>query len=175
MSQKGKYLFYEDDMVTAIQIPYKGNKQSMLIILPTKDDGINDLDKNFEPVYLENMLADMRQVSIKLIIPKFSAEYSVDLKNTLEAMGMVDAFTDNADFSNMTDKNDLKIDKILHKAKIEVSEKGTKAAASTSVNMRQKTASINELVFNANHPFIYLIRDNETGAILFLGKFSTIE
>jgi serpin B len=75
----------------------------------------------------------------------------------------------------MTDKNDLKIDKILHKAKIEVSEKGTKAEAATGVHMMQKTSIINELIFNANHPFIYMIRDNETGTILFLGKFVSVE
>lgn len=175
MSQKGKYLYYDDDMLTAVQMPYKGNKQSMVILLPVNDAGISALEKNFDTEYVSNILGDMREVNLRLKIPKFTAEYSVDLKKTLMEMGMAEAFSDDADFSNMTDKNDLKIDKILHKAKIEVSEKGTKAAAATAVVMVRKTAIMDDLIFNADHPFIYMIRDNETGAILFLGKFATVE
>lgn len=175
MSQKGKYLYYDDDIVTAVQIPYKGNKQSMVILLPVNYDGLSKLELNFETDYLTSILGDMREVTLRLKIPKFSAEYSVDLKKTLMALGMVEAFSNQADFSNMTDKNDLKIDKILHKAKIEVSEKGTKAAAATVAFMKQKTAVMDDVVFNADHPFIYLIRDNETGTLLFLGKFAKVE
>jgi serpin B len=175
MSQKGKYLYYDDDIVTAVQIPYKGNKQSMVILLPVNNAGISALEKNFDTEYVSNILGDMREVNLRLKIPKFTAEYSVDLKKTLLEMGMVEAFSNGADFSNMTDKNDLKIDKILHKAKIEVSEKGTKATAATAVVMVRKTAIMDELVFNADHPFIYMIRHNETGTILFLGKFVTVE
>lgn len=175
MSQKNDYYYYNDDLISAIQIPYKGNKQSMIIILPLKDNGIIELEKTCDSYYLKNILSDMQKVSVELSIPKFTTESSAELKQTFEKMGMIDAFTKAADFTGMTEKNDLKIDKVIHKAKIEISEKGTKAAAATAVIIIRKTAYIPPTVFNANHPFIYLIRDNNTGTILFMGRLSTIE
>ncbi|MDA3893428.1 MAG: serpin family protein [Salinivirgaceae bacterium] len=174
MRKEGKYFYYDDDIIQAIQIPYKGGKQSMTIFLPAKGRGISKLEKNFDRDYLSNIFKDMQMSTVAIRIPKFKSEYSVDLKETLEQMGIVEAFSDKADFSGMTTKNDLKISKIIHKAKIEVSEKGTKAAAATAVVMVRKTASIDQLVFNADHPFLYMIRDNDTGTILFLGKMASV-
>ena len=175
MSQKGKYYYYDDDLISAVQIPYKGNNQSMIIILPLKDDGINELDKTCDPYYLKNILSDMQKVSVKLSIPKFTTESSAELKQTFKKMGITDAFTKAADFTGMTEKNDLKIDKVIHKAKIEISEEGTKAAAATAVTVIRKTAFIPTTIFNANHPFIYLIHDNKTGTILFMGKLASVD
>lgn len=175
MHQKGKYLLYTDDLISALSLPYKGNKQSMVIFLPVEDRGINKLEQNFDNYYLENIFKDMQEVEVDLKIPKFSFEYSTELKKMLMQLGVTDAFDNSADFSGMTNKNDLKIDKILHKAKIEVSEKGTEAAAATAVVMVRKTATIQKTLFHADHPFIYMIRDNSTGAILFLGKLVSVQ
>ena len=90
-------------------------------------------------------------------------------------MGLKEAFTNHADFSGMSIENDLKIDKILHKAKVDISEKGTEAAAATAVIMIRKTAIIRPVEFKADHPFVYLIRDNKTGTILFMGKMTKVD
>ena len=175
MHQSKEFLFYNDDMISAIQLPYKGKKQSMIIILPTKEHNINEVEKTFDNYYLTNIIADMQKARVNLSLPKFNIESSAELKKTFQKMGITDAFSKNADFTGMTNKNDLKIDKIIHKAKIEVSEKGTKASAATAVVMIRKTAYVPRAIFNANHPFIYLIRDNTTGTILFMGKLSTMK
>lgn len=175
MSQRGKYHYYDDDLISAIQIPYKGNKQSMIIILPIKDNGISELEKTCDSYYLKNILTDMQKVTVNLSLPKFSIEHSAELKKTFVKMGLIDAFTNAADFTGMTEKNDLKIDKVIHKAKIEISEKGTKAAAATAVTMIRKTSVMPSVFFNANHPFIYLIRDNKSGTILFIGRLATVD
>jgi len=175
MNRKGLYFLYNDDIISAISIPYKNSKQSMMILLPNKVDGIGLLEKNLDNYYIENILNDMQQVELKLSIPKFTSEYSVNLKKAFMEMGLKEAFTNHADFSGMSTENDLKIDKILHKARIDVSEEGTEAAAATAVIMVRKTAIMKPIEFKADHPFIYLIRDNNTSSILFMGRLSEIE
>jgi len=175
LNQKAKTLYYNDDLISAISLPYKGKKQSMIILLPNKDKSLSMLEKNFDAYYLENILKDMTEVNTQLCIPKFNAEYTIDLKTTLQKMGLKDAFSNQADFSGMSIENELKIDKILHKARIEVSEEGTEAAAATAVIMVRKTAYIRQTIFKANHPFIYLIRDESTGTILFMGRLLQIK
>jgi serpin B len=175
MHQQGKYLLYTDDLISALSIPYKDNKQSMVIFLPEDEKGICKLEQNFDNYYLENIFKDMQEVEVDLKIPKFTIEYATELKQALFQMGVSDAFDNKADFSGMTKKNDLKIDKILHKAKIEVSEEGTEAAAATAIVMVRKSASLKTTRFYADHPFIYMIRDNSTGVILFLGKLASVQ
>ncbi len=174
MHQKGKYLYYTDDLISAISIPYKGYKQSFIILLPNKINGITSLENNFDNYYVDNILKDMVSNTINIVIPKFTSEFSVNLKEVLMKMGLQEAFSDQADFSLMSPMNELKIDKVIHKAKIEINEKGTKAAASTGVVMVRKSAMIHETEFKADHPFIYLIRDNSTGMLLFIGKMGSV-
>ena len=111
----------------------------------------------------------MIKKKVDVIIPKFKITSSFDLEDYLKKMGMEDAFTGAADFSGMTGKKDLQIDKVVHKAFIEVNEKGTEAAASTAVTMRKSSAAMLP-VFRADHPFLYFVKDNKTGSILFMGQ-----
>jgi serpin B len=113
----------------------------------------------------------MKRVDVRLALPKFKFAAKLDLKETLIAMGMNDAFDDKAaDFSGMTGKPDLFISFAVHKAFIAVDEEGTEAAAATAVGMALRGPPPKPLPFNVDRPFVFLIRDNRTGSILFLGR-----
>ncbi len=171
MTRKGKFEYYEDEDNQTIKIPYKGDKLAMIIILPRREKSFLEFEKSLEGDYLDNIQKKMLTNSVQLSVPKFKAKSDLKLKPVLRKMGMSLAFSDTADFSGMTGDTDLKIDKVIHKSFIDVSEEGTEAAATTAVTMVRKTAIIREVPFNANHPFVYLITDINTGIILFVGRY----
>ncbi len=112
-----------------------------------------------------------------LTLPRFTMTQQFELSSTLSAMGMAQTFSDAADFSGMTGKPDFTISAAIHKAFIDVNEQGTEAAAATAIEMVATAAQRpnNEpppIVFDADHPFLFLIRDKGTGAILFLGRMT---
>ena len=113
-------------------------------------------------------------------MPKFTFETpTFELKGMLSQLGLKQAFRNDADFSGMREEKDLKIGTALHKAKIVVNEKGTKAAAATVIGMVQTTSAAPRpdpiMEFTADKPFFYLIKDNTTGAILFMGRMNAME
>jgi serpin B len=107
-------------------------------------------------------------------LPKFKSTQQFELGPTLGAMGMAGAFTGSADFSGMTGKRDLTISEVIHKAYIDVNEEGTEAAAATAVGMRAMAMRPVETppVFRADHPFVFLIRDNRSSSVLFIGRMA---
>jgi serpin B len=172
MNQQKRYNYYEDSQIQAIEIPYKDNKASMVIFLPIKKTGIPEFEKSFDYKYYQAIIAAFQPSEVSLSLPKFQTNFNIELGATLSEMGMPLAFSPNADFSGMTGRKDLCISKVIHQAFINVDENGTEAAASTAVFMKMKAVrmSIEPKIFNADHPFIFLIKDNTTGSILFMGK-----
>ncbi len=149
----------------AVELPYVGNELSMVLVLP--DDG-EALDSAVAAVPTVATTAATRQVTLSM--PKFDIETTAELSTLLGAMGMPTAFTDSADFSGMTTKDKLVISAVIHQANITVDEAGTEAAAATGVTMRATSANLNEPVaLTLDRPFVFAIRDNPTGAVLFLG------
>jgi serpin B len=163
--------YYDDADIQAIEIPYKGGKKSMMIILPKETDGWELISRVLTSERLKLISRGMQVKEVQIAIPKFSFESQFNLKETLIMLGMKESFSNFADFSGMTDANDLKIDEVIHKAFIEVNESGTEAAAATAVIMILKSALGTETIkFTADHPFIYLINDKTTGGIVFMGR-----
>jgi len=169
MYQKGIFPYYRDKNVQALELPYAGGALSMVILLPVDRGGLPDLERHFNGQDLDRWLSRLRKREIEVSLPRFRLKAKYYLARDLAAMGMADAFSDRADFSGMTGKKDLRISKVIHQAFVEVNEKGTEAAASTAVTMRLK-AVFREPVFKADHPFLFLIRHNKTGLILFMGR-----
>ena len=116
----------------------------------------------------------MKVVKVNLTYPKIKTTYSASLSKTLPVMGMVNAFdSDKADFSGMDGTRELCISDVIHKAFCEINEEGTEAAAATGVVMERAAAPVNQpppVEFKADHPYLYLIRDTQTGSLLFLGR-----
>jgi len=152
--------------VQAVELPYVGGELSMVLLLP--DTGTFEIfAQNLDSGKLDTVLRDLTPTQILLTMPKFSFDTELKLKETLMALGIVDAFG-NADFSGIDGTRELFIDEVYHQAFVDVDEAGTEAAAATAVVMMFKGPVV-EQELTLDHPFIFLIRDIETGAILFLG------
>jgi serpin B len=155
----------------ALELPYQGRELSMLVLLPKKADGLAELEKNLTSARLDEWLKGMKVHMVNMALPKFKITSQFSLKDVLSAMGMPLAFSMRADFSGMTTRERLFIDKVLHKAFVDVNEKGTEAAAATAVVIRPTAApNYARADFRADHPFVFLIRENRTGSVLFLGR-----
>lgn len=162
--------FYEDSQLSIVEIPYANQEQSLVIILPKEKYGLKEIEKLFEQKMMDEYIGKMEEKRVALSIPKFKTESTYELKDILSKMGMPIAFTNDADFSGITGDKSLAIDKVIHKAYIDINEEGTEAAAATAVTMRKTAMLLDEVTFKADHPFIYFIRDNETNTILFVGR-----
>ena len=170
MHQTGKFGYMETDILQALEMPYVNNDLSMVVLLPKKADGVKDLEKELVSDNLTGWLARIHKREVQVFFPRFKMTSEFELAKVLGAMGMPDAFSGKADFSGMTGNRDLFISAVIHKAYVEVNEEGTEAAAATGVTMKLTSIPTPSPVFRADHPFIFLIRDNQTGSILFLGR-----
>ena len=153
----------------AAALPYDGNELSMIVLLP--DAGTFDtFEKSLTGPSLETMVKQMNNSSLILEMPKFQFEAEVDCKAPLKALGMTDAFSSAADLSGIDGSNTLFVQAVLHKAFVKVNEAGTEAAAATAVVVGKTSAPPVTVTLKVDRPFIFLIRDHATGAILFLGR-----
>jgi serpin B len=161
--------YMEDDEIQILELPYKGDNLSMILMLP-KENNISILESQFNWNQTQERLSHMTKESVRITIPKFTFETEYSLKEVLQSMGMQQPFTMDADFSGMNGNKDLYIDKVLHNAFVQVDEVGTEAAAATTVHISLTSLPPPEIEFTADHPFIFFIQHNQTGNILFLGK-----
>ena len=151
-------------------MPYSDDRLSMLVILP--DAGtFTTFDNTFDQGMLDEIVSSLAMHGgVALSLPKFTFAVPLDLVAPMQAVGMTDAFTPGvADLSGIDGAHDLVIQDIVHKAFIDVSESGTEAAAATSVSVGDFAVE-EPLVVNVDRPFLFLIRDEPTGAILFMGR-----
>ncbi len=152
-----------------IELPYKGEKISMLILLPKAN--LSVIESSLTQEKLEEYKNQMQKTVLKnVFLPKFEFDTKYFMKDTLISMGMPTAFSRTTDFSGMTLTDKLFISNVIHQAYVKVDEEGTEAAAATAVVMKRSTSLVTNIVFNADHPFIFLIQDQETGNILFMGR-----
>lgn len=172
---KTEYLsYYENNEFQFITKPYKGNDKSFCIILPKKQYGLVDIEETFSSSVLDSILNNTDYLEVKLSIPKFKLETSYSLIEPLNKLGLEKAFTLNADFSGITTEVPLMINKINHKAYIEIDEEKTEAAAATIGAMMVGSAGgtmPKPKIFKADHPFTFLIIDNKTKGIIFIGRY----
>ena len=144
----------------------------MVVLLPREPDGLSGVEDLLNTHALDRWLAQARKQKVAVFLPKFKLSAQFSLAKPLAEMGMTDAFSPNANFSGMDGARDLFISAVIHKAFVDVNEKGTEAAAATGTVMRMSAVMMPRPtpVFRADHPFIFLIRDNHSGSILFLGR-----
>ncbi|HNX16809.1 MAG TPA: serpin family protein [Methanoregula sp.] len=170
------YPYTENADLQVITLPYtstSGKGLSMLVLLP-KDDDLSTIDQYLDPVNLSALTQSESSRRVMVYFPKFKIETRYSLPKTLGTMGMPTAFSDRADFSGMDGTKILYISDAIHKAYIDVNEEGTEAAAATAVVMWVKAVETEEPVpvFRADHPFVFLIQDDDSGAILFAGRIT---
>ena len=173
MSAEEKLLYAEKDGYAMVRLPYGNGAFSMDVILPPKGKDFGDAVKTFNAGTLSDLTYGLSNAIVNLKLPKFTFEYSTSLVSTLQALGMKQAFTPTADFSAMAEKS-LMISTVLQKTFIDVNEKGTEAAAVTFIGMVATSVGPapepRRVDFFADRPFLFMIRENSTGAILFIGQ-----
>ena len=170
MHLKENFKYYDDANLQVIELPYKGDELSMLVILPRDTEGIKDIESTLSAENLNRLLSKMKTREVDVYFPKFKIAWGTfSLNKVFITLGMSDAFNPGqADFTGMHLKRNIWIENIFHKAFIEVNEEGTEAAAGTAVVI-EKSIKL-PVVFCADHPFIFLIKDNRSGSILFMGR-----
>ncbi len=152
----------------AVSLPYDGNELSMVMILPPQG-GLDAFEASLTPTRLTDILTKMGTHSVSITMPRFKVESSFSLRDALSTLGMPAAFSDEADFSGINGKGGLSIGSVIHKAFVDVDEAGTEAAAATGVTVGV-TSLPEPAEIHLDHPYLFLIRDNKSGTILFLGR-----
>lgn len=178
MNDQSYYRYYEDDDIQSISLNYKCNQFSMIVLLPQDRYGIDKMENKLNYDYLSSIEKSSSSNEVILSLPKFKVETELSPKDEIIKMGYSEMFSNKADFTNMS-VDSLKIDKITHKTFIEIDEKKTEAAAVSKVDMvvigygagGDPPPPPAPKIFNANHPFVFLIVDNRTKAIIFIGRF----
>jgi serpin B len=177
--------YYADEKYMAIAMPYQNNLASMYVIMPLDENNLNvaeDWDAE-EISYRENFLDNLKNAPIfdgrvEVFIPKFELDIKNNLNDDLQAMGIKQAFTDNAEFNNIVKKMQLKISNANHQAKVKVDEVGTEAAAVTEITMMKATAvpiKPKTIYFRADRPFLFVIRDVQSEIDLFTGVVNELK
>lgn len=172
MNINDKFYTYEGNNIQCLSLNYKNDNMKALIILPIDEYDINKFIQNFTMDDYKNILLNLTEEKVYLSIPKFEINFKCELKDILTNMGMKKAFSDDADFSSMLNKNEIKIDDLIHKAYIKVDEEGTEASAITEVKFKRKT-KLKTPIMIVDHPFLFIIRNNNlplTHDILFISK-----
>ncbi len=171
MKQTESFSYTDGEGYQAVELRYDGGELSMVVFLPEAGK-FEVFEEGLQAQQVDAIINDLKNTRVTLTMPKFEFDSEFSLKDTLAGMGMEDAFSDDADFSGMTGNRELSISDVVHKAFVAVDEAGTEAAAATAVIMSLTAAPEPPVPVEVtiDRPFIFLIRDIETGAILFIGR-----
>lgn len=173
MHQKHDFGYFEGETFQMLALPYEAHELSMLVLLPKKVDGLPELEKVLTAAKVDEWIGKLKTHEVDVTLPKFKFTSEFQLNEALQALGMKQAFDlSRADFSGMTAEGKLFLSAALHKAFVDVHEKGTEAAAATGLAFSLASAPLPQpkAVFRADHPFAFAIRENATGSILFAGR-----
>jgi serpin B len=172
MNQTSKFNYGEEESLLVLELPSVGNELSMLVMLPKKTGGLQNLEEILAKDSLDGWTRNLSNRMFEVYLPRFKMTSEFSLDEELKSMGMNDAFDmDKADFSGMDgNPNWLYIGAVLHKDFVDVNKEGSEAAAATVVHKKEPSAPPEPVLFRADHPFLFLIRNNATRSILFLGR-----
>ncbi len=176
MTQTEKFMYTESDGVQVVELPYSGDDLSMLVLLPDKGKPYDEFIKNLTAQKINDLKNQLSLIKGTVTIPKIELDYELNLNDVLKGMGMEIAFEPRANFRKMLQpgQSGLYIGDVLHKAFVKINEEGTEAAASTAVIMMKATSFNPEetFTFTADHPYLFIIQDNASGTILFMGSIT---
>jgi serpin B len=168
MRQKSEFGYMEDELAQVLELPYQDNRLSLIVILP--QEKLSTVDSRLTYHNISKWISELSYEMVVVNLPSVKIKSAFNLNDSLVSMGMPDAFDDSkADFSGMDGTRELYISETIHQANIEVNEEGATATATTAVVMALRGLP-QEYQFHANHPFIFLLRENTTGIILFIGR-----
>jgi len=169
MKQTEYFGYAKSGNYLAVELPYDGGELSMVILM-NESGKFSDFEDALKLSAVKAIIDSLKYTRVALTMPKFEFESEFGLKETLIEMGMEEPFRDSADFSGMSKESDLHIDDVVHKAFVSVDEAGTEAAAATGVIVGTTSMPPEPVTVTLDRPFVFLIRDIKTGAILFIGR-----
>jgi serine protease inhibitor len=173
MHQMHEYRYWVNRSIQALELPYKGDDLSMLVLLPRQADGLAAMENSLSSAHVRQLRAELQPKTVDAYLPKFKLQTCYALSGPLEALGMKQAFiAGKADFSGIDGGTGyFYISQVVHKAFVDVNERGTEAAAATGDELlAADLPPVRPVVFRADHPFLFLICDNHSGSVLFLGR-----
>ncbi len=163
--------YYAHDKFELLEIPYGNGNYNMCLFLPKMNTTVDDFISIMNLTNWENWISSIKKTDLTANIPKFSFEYEIPLKEILSSMGMSEAFSLSANFSNINKEEGLFISEVFHKTFVDVSEKGTEAAAVTNIGIKMMSLPLEPpIIVEFNRPFVFAIVEKQTDAIVFLGK-----
>ena len=174
MHRHGEYFYADGDGYSAVSIPYGNGAFRMTVILPSEGSFLRDVMASMDGGKFQALQRSMEKCNVDLKIPRFTTEVDLPLNDIISALGAPLIFSPQADFSQFA-RGDFYVSKMFQKAKIEVSEEGTKAAAVTAAIMMMSAVRPEKkrnVVFHADSPFAYIISENSTGSIYFMGQYT---
>lgn len=173
MTFDASYAEYANLSTYAISFPYVDEDMSMIVLLPSEISDLKSVEKGLTTAILDDILSHMETHVLKVGLPKFELKDSRNLKKSLKSIGMESSFTNiKADFSGITGNRDLYLEEVIHQAVIQVNEEGTEAAVNTVIQLDNRRKPLELFI---NRPFLFLIRDNRSGLILFLGRVAELK
>ncbi|EEC00890.1 serpin-2, putative [Ixodes scapularis] len=167
----------DDLKAQAVELPYQGEEYSMVIVLPNAKMGLSQLREGLAVSRLQKITNQMSAKTVSLTLPKFELQTNYDLIPTLKQMRLKSVFDEKSDFSGITGDKSLYVSGVRHKAMVEVNEKGTVAAAVTSISMGMRSSQIRPKIvhFHVDRPFLFYIRNRATGRVLFMGEVHQLQ
>jgi serpin B len=167
----GDFRYWAGDGLKVLELPYGNGDLGMLVLLPDAIEGLSTLEAKLTAANLSRWQSGLRKQKVRVYLPRFKLTSQFQLAEVLKGMGMPRAFMPGqADLTGMSSEEELFLSAVIHKAFVDVNEEGTEAAAATGVVVGRLAAIAEPAVFRADHPFVFLIRDSQTGSVLFLGR-----
>jgi serpin B len=176
MQRMKRFAYAEGDGLQVVELPYEGEELAMVVLLPRQKDGLGSFERSLTVAKLDACLGKLTPQMVELGLPRFRFDARFELIEELRALGMPLALKPGADFSGISTAEKLFISRVIHQAFVDVTEGGTEAAAATASLFQPPPGpgggggSVPHVVFRADHPFLFLVRDQRTGSILFLGR-----
>ena len=164
------FYYTSNEDFRAVELPYGDSAFSMVVMLPSGEKTVSDLVANLDVEHWDSWFENSGMTNVQVELPKFKYGFKSLLNDPLSNLGLGVAFTDAADFTRISPLGGLFISRVIHQTFIDVQEEGTEAAAATIVEISYTSAGGGPLIFKVNKPFLYLIKENSTGAIIFIGK-----
>jgi serpin B len=171
MYRANRFAHFDGGTFQMLELPFAGKELSMLVLLPKKVDGLPELEKSLTADKLAAWHGKLRQAEVCVYLPRFKVTGAFELKKELVAMGMPLPFERGADFTGMAGSGKaLLISEVVHKTYLDVNEEGVEAAAATAVPLPKGDVTREPVIFRADHPFVFVVRDNRSGSVLFAGR-----
>ena len=173
MAKRGTFRYFETEGLQAVALPYGDRRLNLYVFLPKDGQTLNTVIQTLTPKTWTQWMGEFTTAPGYLQLPRFKMESKLELQKPLSELGMGIAFTDKANFSMLSDRP-VHIDQVIHKTFVEVNESGTTAAAATSIGIKSTSIEIMKTPFEmkVNQPFLCVLRDDKTGAILFMGAIN---